>query len=129
MPSIGSDDLRARYGSPDKIAEAWLEGKLDSREQRFASEVCDKTDLEAARIRIGMRLDSSNSTGRGYIKIFESTSKITPFYRSEGRTNAPIPRIGETVVMKDHRWLVVDVQHDYYDGMYLGVEVIVERAP
>lgn len=131
MPAIGSDDLIEKYGSVDRVAEAWLEGTLNKQEGAAASNICTASILEAARIRIGMRINSNSP--RGYIKIFDLNSKVLPLYSSKGRTNAPIPRIDEIMVLKSDygnpaKWVVCEVHHDYYDGIYLGVEVYVTRA-
>jgi hypothetical protein len=55
MGTIGAERLLSDYGGYDKVAEAWLEGRLNSYEQRYAPEIVNKTDLEAARMRIEMR--------------------------------------------------------------------------
>ena len=55
MGTIGAERLLTDYGSSLQVAEALLEGKLSSYEQRYVPEVVSKTDLEAARIRIERR--------------------------------------------------------------------------
>lgn len=55
MGSIGAEELLNRYGGYDQVAEAWLEGKLNILEQRYVTELVNKTDLEAARIRIELK--------------------------------------------------------------------------
>jgi hypothetical protein len=49
---IGAENLITKFGSPLAVAEALIEGKVNSFEQQFVSDVVDKIILEAARIRI-----------------------------------------------------------------------------
>lgn len=56
--TIGAENLESRYGGPLGVARALLEGRIDSHEQRYVSEVIDKTMLEAARIQL--ELETAN---------------------------------------------------------------------
>lgn len=53
---ISAKDLLNKYGNPLAIAEALLEGKLDSSEINYVSEIVDKIILEAAKIRIELKI-------------------------------------------------------------------------
>ena len=68
MPTIGATDLLSRFGSHDKVAEAWIKGELNSLDQRYAPEVVNKTDLEAARIRIEMQDRGKVIMLRGFLE-------------------------------------------------------------
>ena len=50
--TIGGERLLEKYGSPLAVAEALLEGKLDSLEQHFAWDATGRTIMEAAKIRL-----------------------------------------------------------------------------
>lgn len=64
MATIGAERLLSEHGSPDAVAEAWILGKLDSYDQRYAPEVCGKERLLAAEIRIRLRHDKIIKTPR-----------------------------------------------------------------
>ena len=55
MATIGSCDLSEKYGGPDRVAEAWLEGRLDPWETRWASELVDYRTLVAAHMRLSLK--------------------------------------------------------------------------
>ena len=52
MRTIGSDQLLSKYGSPLAIAEALIEGRLESHEQGFVSDLVSPIVLQAANMRI-----------------------------------------------------------------------------
>lgn len=72
MSSIGAENIKSKYGSIDKIAEAWVQGQLDSHEQKYASEVCNRTDLAAAEIRLANACIFQTRRHNGEIREFKS---------------------------------------------------------
>jgi hypothetical protein len=56
--TIGAESVLERYGSPLKVAEAVLEGRMDSYDQKFVWEICPKNSpmWEAAKIRLEIKL-------------------------------------------------------------------------
>ncbi len=49
---IGAADLLEKYGSPLKVAEAFLKGEIHSYNQQFVTDLVDKITLDAAKWRL-----------------------------------------------------------------------------
>jgi len=56
--TIGAERISEQYGGPLGVAEAVLEGRMDSYDQKFVWEICPKNSpmWEAAKIRLEIRL-------------------------------------------------------------------------
>ncbi len=77
---VGATELLRKYGSPLRVAEALLQDRLNSFEQRFVADTVTPPILEAARIRVQQPTPDPVAVERERIlKAFEElTSTMSP---------------------------------------------------